>query len=287
MDLQTLGYFRAVVDAGSLSKAAVQLHYAQSNLSTKITQLEKELRCKLFYRTSQGVMPTPKGAALYGYAADMQKLADEALRAMWDDGSDTGSITIGSMESTAASFLPRFLSHFHQAHPAVSVRVDTGTTSACVEKLLEHRLDGAFIAGPIHHPELESIHVREEKLLLFSDPLDKGTELCDILTSRAMLVFPTGCSYRKAFDRLLTKLGLVSKQVFEFSSLSGMLTSVNAGLGAALLPASVIEQAPSGYRFSIHEVPTDIAQIETVFAYGKESYLSGAMRSFMDALGAK
>lgn len=282
VDLQGLKLFRAVADAGSLSKAAVHLHYAQSNLSTKMLQLEKELHAKLLYRTSHGVTLTPKGKVLYGYAGDLLSLADEALRAMSDDGCDTGSISIGSMESTAAAFLPRFLADFHQAHPQISVRVDTGTTRASIDKLLDHRVDGAFVAGPLHHPDLESIFIRTEHLVLISDPADSRADIREIISKRPMLVFPVGCSYRKSFERLFEETHLLPKQVFEFNTLNAILSSLNAGLGAALLPSSVIDQIP--YDFSVHEVPREIADVQTIFIYHKNSYLSGAMRSFIDAL---
>ena len=284
VDLQALKLFRAVADAGSLSKAAVELHYAQSNLSTKMQQLEKELRAKLFYRTSRGVTLTPKGKILYGYAGDLLALADEALRAMSDDGNGAGGICIGSMESTAAAFLPRFLADFHRTHPQISVRVDTGTTQASIDKLLDHRVDGAFVAGPLRHPELESLFIRTERLVLVSDPADASAQLCEILAARPMLVFPVGCSYRRSFERLFEEARLVPKQIFEFNTLGAIFSSLNAGLGAALLPLSVVEQMP--YAFSVHEVPQEIALVQTVFVYHQNSYLSGAMRGFVDALKA-
>ena len=282
MDFQLLKLFRAVADAGSFSRAAGQLHYAQSNLSTKMLQLEKELGSSLFYRTSRGVTLTPKGKVFYGYAGDLLSLADEARRAMGDEESDAGSIAIGSMESTAASFLPRFLSGFHQAHPQISVRVDTGTTQASIDKLLDYRVDGAFIAGPLHHPHLETLFIRTEHLVLISDPADERRSLHQILSDRPMLVFPAGCSYRKSFERLFEDLHLLPRQVFEFNTLNAILSSLNAGLGAALLPVSVVDQTP--YPFSIHEVPPAIADVQTVFAYHKNNRPSGALRKFVGAL---
>ena len=286
MDLQTLRLFRAVADAGSLSRAAVELHYAQSNLSTKMMQLEKELRTQLFYRTSHGVTLTPKGKTLYGYARDLLTLADEAAQAMLDDGGDKGSIHIGSMESTAAAFLPGFLSAFHQAHPGVSVRVDTGTTAASVEKLLDHQLEGAFVAGPLRHPDLKGIFIRRERLVLLSDGGETGRDIRDILAEKPLLVFPVGCSYRKSLERLLDDLHLLPRHIFEFNTLNSILSSLNAGLGVSLLPASVVDQIPAGYRFSIHDVPENIAEVPTLFVYHKNGYHSGALRSFIQALEA-
>ncbi len=284
MELQMLRLFRAVADAGSFSKAAADLHYAQSNLSTRIQQLEKELHVHLFYRTNRGVILTPKGKTLYRYACGLLALADEALQAMQDGEGDAGSIHIGSMESTAAAFLPGFLSGFHRKYPRVCVRVDTGTTAAALEKLLDHRIDGAFVAGPIQHPELESIFIRNERLVLLSGCEDEKADIREILSRRPLLVFPDGCAYRKRFERLLDDLCLLPKQVFGFNTLNAMLSSLNAGLGAALLPASIMAHIPADYQFSIHAVAGSVSEIPTVFAYHRSGYHSGAMRSFIGAL---
>ena len=97
---------RAVAAEGSLSKAAQKLNYAQSNLSTKISQLEKELHTELFHRCSHGVTLTPKGEQLLQYAEKLLNLAAETEAVLKDDGTAKGSLTLGSMESTCLTLCP-------------------------------------------------------------------------------------------------------------------------------------------------------------------------------------
>lgn len=154
MDLQELKFFRAVAAEGSLSKAAQKLNYAQSNLSTKISQLEKELHTELFHRCSHGVTLTPKGEQLLQYAEKLLNLAAETEAVLKDDGTAKGSLTLGSMESTAMTLLPPLLSRYHAENSQVALRIQTGTTAASLQGVLDHTLDGAFAAGPLRHPGL-------------------------------------------------------------------------------------------------------------------------------------
>ena len=86
MDLQALRYFRIVAREGSFSQAAQKLNYAQSNLSTKIRQLEGELETPLFRRHAHGVTLTEKGESLLAYADRLVHLLEEAESVVRDDG---------------------------------------------------------------------------------------------------------------------------------------------------------------------------------------------------------
>ena len=78
MDLQVLNFFSVIAAEGSFLGASQKLGYAQSNLSTKIKQLETELGAELFHRTKQGVTLTEEGAVLLEYTDKILRLASEA-----------------------------------------------------------------------------------------------------------------------------------------------------------------------------------------------------------------
>ena len=284
MDLQDLKYFRAVASEGSLSKAAQKLHYAQSNLSTKIMQLEQEIGAPLFYRTNHGVTLTPKGELLLKYATNLINLAKEAMTAVKDDHTAQGTLKIGAMESTVVAYLAGFLARFHKKNPQITVQVEAGATDPLLQKVLEHKLDGAFIAGPVNHPELLTKPVRTEKLCLIAAKelvLDK--ELRDILTN-PILVFPRGCSYRNTLEQWMREEGLVPSKIYEFNTLNAIFASANAGLGMTLFPESCIKLYRHHDSLAILDIPTKYAEVPTVFAYRKDSFLSNAMSSFIQSI---
>jgi len=119
VDLQALRYFQAVAKAGSISKAAREMNYAQSNLTARIQQLESDLKTQLFYRHHRGTALTDKGKILLSYAEKIFQLLDEAQNVLSDDHTPRGPLAIGSMETTAAVRLPKWLSGFHRKYPEV------------------------------------------------------------------------------------------------------------------------------------------------------------------------
>ena len=284
MDLQDLKYFCAVAAEGSLSKAAQKLHYAQSNLSTKIMQLEQEIGGPLFYRTNHGVTLTPKGELLLKYATNLINLAEEAMTAVKDDHTAQGTLKIGAMESTVVAYLAGFLTHFHKNNPQISVQVEAGATDPLLQKVLEHKLDGAFIAGPVNLPDLFTKPVRTEKLCLIAAKgliLDK--EISDILAN-PVLVFPRGCSYRNTLEQWMRDEGLVPSKIYEFNTLNAIFASASAGLGITLFPEACIKLYRHHDSLAILDIPAKYAEVPTVFAYRKDSFLSNAMSSFIQSI---
>lgn len=285
MDIQELKYFCAVVSEGSLSKAAQKLHYAQSNLSTKIMHLEQEMGSPLFYRNNHGVTLTPKGELLLKYATNLINLAEETLVVMKDDGIAKGTLKIGSMESTVIAYLSDFLVGFHCKNPNVAVKIETGATELLIEQVLDYKLAGAFVAGPIKHSELFTKQVRKEKLcLIAAKDIAADNSIKDYL-KKPLLVFPEGCSYRRALENWMKDEGIVAEKIYEFNTLHSIFASVSAGLGVALFPESCVKQYSQYNSLSVISIPEKYATIPTVFIYRKDSYLSGAMCSFINFIG--
>ena len=78
----------------------------------------------------------------------------EARRAAADDGAPRGALSVGSLESTAALRLPRSLVAFAETYPEVDLVLVPGTTAEMVERVLDHQVEGAFVCGPVSHPDL-------------------------------------------------------------------------------------------------------------------------------------
>src|ERR1700738_1952563 len=84
MDLSDLRIFSTVVRAGGVTRAAQRLHRVQSNVTTRIRQLEEDLAAPLFIRQGKRLHPAPSGQVLPGYADRLLALADEARAAVQD-----------------------------------------------------------------------------------------------------------------------------------------------------------------------------------------------------------
>jgi DNA-binding transcriptional LysR family regulator len=138
MDLSDLLIFSTVVHEGSVTRAAERLHRVQSNVTTRIRQLEEDLRVTLFIREGKRLHLAPAGQVLLGYAERLLALADEARGAVHDE-QPRGTFELGAMESTAAVRLPGLLSEYHRWHPGVVLELRTGPIGGW--------LDGATITS--------------------------------------------------------------------------------------------------------------------------------------------
>ena len=116
MDLSDLQIFRTVVQAGGITRAAEKLSRVQSNVTTRVQQLEQDLGVELFLRDGKKLHLSPAGAILLGYADRLLGLADEAREAVHGT-QPRGLLRLGSMESTAAIRLPQPLIEFIGASP--------------------------------------------------------------------------------------------------------------------------------------------------------------------------
>ncbi len=284
MDLQALRYFRIVAREGSFSQAAQKLNYAQSNLSTKIRQLEGELETPLFRRHAHGVTLTEKGESLLAYADRLVHLLEEAESAVRDDGTAKGSLSV--MESAAITFIPALLAEYHSRCPGVSLTVKTGVSEASMRSVLDGTLDGAFVAGATGHAELSSVPVRRERLALFSTAGTKTTPVANLLAG-ALLVLPHGCSYRQSLEQWLDAECIFPERAVEFDSIGALLASVSAGLGAALFPESLASVYTAAKGLICHAVPEPYAWADISFVWRRDRFMDSTFRSFLGLLREK
>ena len=116
MDLSDLKIFTAVVREGGVTRAAEHLHRVQSNVTTRIRQLEDDIGVSLFIREGKRLHLSPAGQVLLDYADRLLALADEARNA-GQDPRPRGIFRLGAMESTAAVRLPGPVSAYHRVYP--------------------------------------------------------------------------------------------------------------------------------------------------------------------------
>ncbi len=286
MDLQALRYFRIVAREGSFSQAAQKLNYAQSNLSTKIRQLEGELETPLFRRHAHGVTLTEKGESLLAYADRLVHLLEEAESVVRDDGTAKGSLSVGSMESAAITFIPALLAEYHRRCPGVALTVKTGVSAASMRSVLDGSLDGAFVAGATGHAELSSVPVRRERLALFSAAGTETTPVANLLAG-PLLVLPHGCSYRQSLEEWLDAERIFPERAVEFDSIGALLASVSAGLGAALFPESLASVYTAAKGLICHTIPEPYAWADISFVWRRDRFMDSTFRSFLGLLCEK
>lgn len=284
MELSDLLTFSAVARLGGITRAADELNTVQSNVTQRVKALEAEIGTALFERHSRGMTLTGAGRRLLPYAQRMAALSREAMLAARDDGEPKGPLSIGSMETTAAVRLPSLLAEFHRRYPSVKLSLRTSTTADLVAHVLDGSLDGAFVAGPIEHAELESrIAFREELVLVSSrrwlslKALRAGTPE----SGPTALVFRTGCTYRQRLEQVFTEFGWPSAARFELGTLDGMIGCVAADMGVTMLPRAVVGRNDT---VTIHTLSPVQSRVDTLFITRRAAHQYSALQGFVGCL---
>ncbi len=282
MDSADLRIFEAVARLGGMNRAAAELHTVQSNVTTRVRLLEEELEVPLFHRHPRGVALTAAGHRLLPYANRVGHLLEDARRAVKDDGTPKGLLTIGSLETTAALRLSPVLAAYAGAYPEVDVVLRTGTTAELIADVLEHRLEGAFVCGPVNHPELEEEVAFREELVILTAPSVRRLEELITRKDLKIVVLRAGCSYRQRLEAILAMRGITGFRRLEFGTLEAIVGCVSAGLGLTLLPKSVIGPVWREGRVAMHELPPAEAHVETMFIRRRDAFVSSALARFVE-----
>jgi DNA-binding transcriptional LysR family regulator len=254
----------------------------QSNVTARIRLLEETLGTALFHRHSRGVTLTVAGQRLLPYAERIGQVLAEARRAVIDDGTPKGPLSLGSLETTAGLRLPALLASYAADYPEVDLVLKTGTTCELVEDVVGRHLEGAFVCGPVNHPELtEEVVLGEELVLVTARSIRHLDELARKGGIKT-IVFRAGCSYRDRLDALLAARGIVGVRRLDFGSVEGILGCVAAGVGVTLLPKGVVAAAWREGRVAVHELPLVESRVDTVFVRRRDAYLSSALSAFLE-----
>ncbi|MBL8447562.1 MAG: LysR family transcriptional regulator [Zoogloeaceae bacterium] len=279
MELVALRTFQTVVEEGGILAASRKLNTVQSNVTSRIRRLEEELGAELFFRRGRGLELAPSGRVLLDYARRMLQLERQTSLAVRQVGESAGELRIGAMETFTALHLPAALKTVRVRHPGLELRIQTDTSFALIDKVLAHKLDCAFVAGPVSHPELNFESLVEEELVCIhargADP-----------DFQPLILFREGCAYRARALAWQRACGRTLTDVMEFGTLEGILGCVAVGLGWTLMPRRVVQLSTHRDDLVVETVPGDIARVPTGMITHRDSPPLTARTTLAEALAA-
>lgn len=282
MDLSDLHIFRAVVQAGGITRAAEKLNRVQSNITTRVKQLEDELGVELFIRNGKKLHLSPAGTILLDYAERLIDLATEARNAVHDE-KPRGLLRIGAGESTAAVRLPEPLSEFHRRYPDVQLELHTGDAQKLTGMMLVGELDAALVSGPVPDVPFDTLPVYEEELVIVAKAGHPTIKSPRDARPQSVLAFEPGCSYRERMQDWFAQAGEMPERIIEMTSYHAMLGCAVAGMGISLVPRIVLTTFPQAKFLSVHTLPPSISRAPTVLAWRKGA-LSPKVKALMEIL---
>ncbi|MDD9270066.1 LysR family transcriptional regulator [Paenibacillus sp. GCM10023248] len=244
MDLTYFRTFREVARRKSFTKAGEELGYAQSSVTMQIQKLEREYGVPLFERYGRQLRLTAPGETLLRLASQMLDLYDQSHEMLTSQAA--GTLTIGTINSLAAYFLPPFLQALKQKYPHLNIQLYPDTESSLISKVKEGDYDiGLLLDRYPADPLLTCTKIREEPLVLVAPTQHPFAQLDQVrlsdLQQTEFIVTEESCIYRGMFEKLLKEHGVPLHIGFELGNLETIKHCVMNGLGLALLPRIAVQ----------------------------------------------
>ncbi len=240
LNLTLLRSFYAVVEAGSVSKAARAGFASQPGLSKAVRELEKQLGVALLERSTLGSTPTQAGRELFEYARAIFALESRAEDAIKSHKELTAStLHIGASTTIATYILPPLLKRFCDLHPGISLALTRGNTREIESRIWNYEFDVALVSGPPHDERLEKTVWREDEMVCICAPDHPlaGRELVFLQELRecVWVMREEGSGARDVVENALRPYALTPRGRLEIGGCEALKQSVAVGLGVSFV----------------------------------------------------
>jgi LysR family hydrogen peroxide-inducible transcriptional activator len=244
MDLRQLAALAAVADHRSFSGAARALHTVQSNVSTHVARLEREVGAPLVNRQTGQL--TDAGEIVVSRArrilAELNALTADVASSL---GEVAGTVRFGVIGTTGRWLVPLLLEALGARHPDVRLVTVDATTTSLVPQLASGTLDLAVVNLPVVDPDVETEALFDEDHVVLAPathPLAAHDRLSlQELAGIPLLLEPSGTGFRDDLDLDADRAGVELLAQAEVDGMRLLASFAYQGIGAAILPASATQ----------------------------------------------
>ena len=285
MDLRQLRYFEAVVRHHHFTRAAEELHVAQSALSYQVARLERELGIELLQRTTRSVHTTEPGELVAARARVILAEAD-ALQGDVDAirGLVRGRVVIGALLFGGELDIPALLANFTGHYPDVDVGLREGTAGRMLQMLVDGSIDLSFALEPLElPPAVERLELSSEELALVlsvdhrlagTGPIKLGA-----VADEQWIMFERGASTRERVDSALEHASITARIALEANDLALVRGLVARGLGVSIMPRTFADLP--GPPIAVRPLSPKM-RMPVVLWWRRGRHLSPAARAFVE-----
>ncbi len=297
MNTKQLKYVIVLARHKNFSRAAEELKISQPSLSQYIKKIETQVNSELFVRAGQNVRLTDAGIEFVKIAERMLSLENEINNRLIDiTNYQTGRLTIGISPYRCASLMPRAIKEFHKFYPGIKVVLKEGVTSVLKEEAEKGRVDLCISTLPIDEVKFEYKSVMKEKTVLaVPKALDMesnqtGLEYKKIKFKKYKDLPFVSLAKNQIMGSMLENIceisGVKVNLVAECENLISVHSMVQAGVGVAILPYSLVKQHES-VNVNYYLLEEYTLDREIVVFYKKDSYLTSPMLKMIEILTNK
>jgi DNA-binding transcriptional LysR family regulator len=291
MTLEQLRIFIEVAERQHMTQAAHALNIAQSAASHAIAALEARYDTALFHRVGRRITLSDAGRALL---VEARTILGQVERAELTLGAFNdllrGTLRVEASQTIAGYWLPARLGAFHREHPGISLRLAIENTQQVVESVLSGAAELGFVEDDVSHPQLVCHRVATDRLIVVVAPDHPWASLARLdpanLLDSPWVRREAGSGTRSAFEHAATAMNVDIahlKVTMELPSNEAVRAAAEAGLGAAVLSASVV--APSLEAGLLHHVPLDLPERAFLALYPARSTPTRAASALLRHMG--
>lgn len=287
-NLSSYRIFYTVANTGNISKAAKELYISQPAISKSIQKLEESVGCKLFSRSSRGVVLTDEGKLLYEHVSEAFEtltMGEEKLKRSIELG--VGHLKIGVSSTLCKYLLLPYLKEFIRQNPHISISISCQSTNDTLKLLEDNKIDIGLIGKPenlknIHFDFLEEI---EDIFVAAKDYLRnlkaRGIRKDHILQSSTLMLLDKNNMTRQYIDDYLQENQIIIKDSIDISDMDLLIDFARIGVGVACVIKNFVrEDLENG---TLVEIPLGfpIHKREVGFAYKTTTKPSKSLAEFI------
>lgn len=289
MELRQLRYFIHVASLRSFTKAARVLNVAQPALSRHIQSLEDELRTKLLFRTTRGVVPTDAGIALMemgeSVLAYVEQMREEVSRAA---DIPSGNVIVGMPQSISPALAPLLMEACRDRLPKVELRVTEGLSVFLEEWLNVAKIDVALMTNPGKALTLHTVlAAREHMVLVGTSGKMPGSRGKIALAETVKLPLLIAHGFRRLIDQWTEPRGIKLNYVMELDSITIIKEMIKRGFGYSILPYATVHAEASSGELGVTPIVDPTVTREFVVAVNARRPLSAAVKAVRDLIVEK
>src|SRR5688572_26977981 len=255
VDLRQLEIIRAIAETGSFTAAGHKLHVSQSAISRQILLLEDELKEPVFLRVGRRIRITPAGESLLQLSHRVfQDLKDTIAGISDSQESLRGTVRLLGGMTVCLYVFPPLLTELKRQHPEIDLKLMTGSSERCLQQLRSGAGDLALLTLPIDQPDLVTVPVLQEELLVVTaakHPLSRKRKILPHdLVGQPFVLFESGSNTRRAVDEFFMMARIEPQIVMETENVEIIKAMVRTGVGISIIPyQAAARDVSSGHLF--------------------------------------
>ncbi len=255
MDFHALELFLAVMEQGSVTRAADRVNLSPGAISLQLHKLAHELHTDLFVKSGKRLLPTPAAQRLRERARVLLgQLRDIEQEFANDPMNDARPFHFASGATTLIHRLGKPLRLVRKEFPNTTIQVTVSATEEMVAGLLEHRFDLALISLPFPTEKLAVLPLFEEEMLILRPSTKSvrgwhvGTIQPGELAGSPFLLYPARSNMRSMIDRFFAEIGVTPRVTMEADDTEVIKRLVESGFGASILPEFALRSQPKFFQ---------------------------------------